>query len=146
MFGNVQNDKLAPVGHQSLQRLLFGRAQGADESIPLRVAGQHMGQSGERRGVDPVGPSELHGLAEIPRLPRIDDGYRETGRLQQAGQITLQSPRSLHDDQIDRYARQPPGDEGVVAILVIGEGLDAAANANGGFEGLFGDVDANASA
>ena len=38
MFGDVHHDQLAPARHQRLQRLLFGRWQGGDETIPIRVA------------------------------------------------------------------------------------------------------------
>jgi len=139
MFGDVHHDHLPPARHQRLQRLLFGRWQGADETIPFGVARQF----GERLGVDAVGLGQVaHGLGEISRLARIDDGHGEAGSLQGAGQVALQSSRGLHHDQVDELFCQS-GDEPIVANVVVGECFDPATDADGGVEGLFGDIDAD---
>ena len=107
------------------------------------MARQYQGQFGERLGVDPVGLGEIaHGLREISRLTRINDGHREATGLQGAGQITFETTGGLHHDQIDRHARQP-GNESVMAAIVIDKGIDASTDTDSSVKGLFGDVDAD---
>ncbi len=78
--------------------------------------------------------ARYHGLGEIPRLAGIDDRHGETGRLQGTGRVPLQATGGLHDDQIDGFPCQP-GQQRILAAILVGEGFDPTFDANGSVEG-----------
>jgi hypothetical protein len=129
LLGNAYGDELPAAGHQRLQFLLLRRGQGTDETRPLGMTGEHLGEFSQGQGFDAVGLGQMaHGLGEIACLAWIDDGHGKAGGLAGTSQVTFETAGRLHDDQVDGLSRQL-GEQGLLAAVVVGESLDTPAHA-----------------
>jgi len=117
----LHGQELAAACHERSQVLLLWLGERADEALAIGPAGQHLGELGQRRGVDPVGLGQpLHGPREVARHPRVDHRHTQARRLQRTDQCRLVAAGGLHQHQRRAQARQAICQR-AVAVGVVGE-------------------------